>query len=296
MASDYGQRFGGQHHAFSGSTVWSGTPPGREMSAYHPIGIPYTPVTAHHGAAKIAHGPVGPPVPGFSGGVMPTSVSGEFMRIAKPVPNHPEKPGISPVQHLQSGLHEPSKGHFHIGVSVRLKHMCSPEGQMYNGVVGDIVGNRVEDGYNGLPEHVFDVRCPWRDPTTVTKGTLQDKKHGRVPCSHETAQWAEENRDLLLGKNLKLPSLTGFPGSLHHNTPYIYFTGLPADKIELVEDDSDTFIQHMVSHNETQAVYGHGTPQYLSAQAPRGHPGQHYSQGHHAAPSMHAGYPRYPAH
>merc|ERR1719262_886199 len=88
-------------------------------------------------------------------------------------------------------------GDWEVGSAVRIKFFTSPEGMMFNGLVGDIVAVRMEKdklGLNHLPLPVFDVRCPWRDPRTVKKEALEDKDHGHVLHSAFIADQAQENR------------------------------------------------------------------------------------------------------
>lgn len=205
--------------------------------------------------AYYPEGYAGPPIPGFSGGLLPSSAAYEFMPQSTPVylPQQSMSPQVgatmysqqsypvSPVQQLattyKGGRPE---GSMDVGSSVKLKFFSSPEGMLYNGLVGDIVAVTMQKGYNGLPEPVYDVRCPWRDPRTVKKEALEDKEHGHVLHSAFTADRATENRRLLGSRPLDLPSMGGFGGQPVQDCPYILLTNIPKEKLEPLREWEET--------------------------------------------------------
>lgn len=194
----------------------------------------------------------GPPIPGFSGGLLPVSASYEFLPQNTPVYLPPplgqqqtiiqqtQTYPVSPIQQLAPN-YNPDKppGPMDVGSAVKLKFFSSPEGMLYNGLVGDIVARRLERVYSqgvALPEPVFDVRCPWRDPRTVKKEALEDKEHGHVLHSAFTADKAQDNRRILGSRPMDLPSMGGFAGQPVDDCPYIILTGIPKEKLEPVVD------------------------------------------------------------
>lgn len=229
------------HKRYEGDFAWTAATPGpgtygQAQAGRNLIGrMPGTPVYTPEGYG-------GPPIPGFSGGLLPVSASYEFLPQNTPVYVPPEigkpaagpQPPVSPIQQLAPAYHHHQKreGAMDVGQAVQLKFFSSPEGMLYNGLVGDIVGIRIERGSNNLPEPVYDVRCPWRDPRTVKKEALDDKDHGHVLHSSFTADHAHQNRRLLGTRPVDLPSMGGFAGQPVDDCPYIILTDIPREKLE----------------------------------------------------------------
>jgi len=134
------------------------------------------------------------------------------------------------------------EGPFDVGAPVKLKFFSSPEGMLFNELVGDIVAVRMEKdklGLSAFPQPMFDVRCPWRDPRTVKKEALEDKDHGHVLHSAFTADQAQENRALLEKKPVELPAMGGFSGRPYPDCPYILLTGIPQEKLEPLQEPNE---------------------------------------------------------
>lgn len=230
------------HDRYAGDYAWTmGIGPGtydKAQAGRNLIGrMPGTPAYKPQGYG-------GPPIPGFSGGLLPVTASYEFLPQNTPVYLPPQigqmstqQPAVSPVQQL-APHHKGGKpeGPMDVGATVKLKFFSSPEGMLYNGLVGDIVAVRLERGYNELPEPVYDVRCPWRDPRTVKKEALEDKDHGHVMHSAFTADKAHDNRRLLGSRPVDLPSMGGYSGQPMEDCPYIIVTGIPKEKLEPLKE------------------------------------------------------------
>lgn len=234
------QNLAANYNPYAGSTVWSG----RQKIPSAVKGVPQG---------------YGPPITGFNSGLLPVTTAGEFLQTNTPI----MAPGASPVQQLATSME--NDGPLSIGSSVKIRHFTSPEGMLYNGLVGDIVAVRVEKRWDGLPEPMFDVRCPWRNPETVLKKSLEDKEHGDVLCSRESATFAKENRHLLGQRPVRLPTMTGFPGQPGHDTPYIIITGIPQEKIEPMEEEEQgqPMAMPMPQQNGFQYATAMGGPQQI---------------------------------
>lgn len=270
-----------KHDRYAGSTAWTVAPYGpgtstRAQAGRNLIGrMPDSPAYSPEGYG-------GPPIPGFSGGMLPVSASYEFLPQNTPVylpsqigqPSN-QQPAVSPVQQL-APLYKNDKpeGPMDVGSSVKLKFFSSPEGMLYNGMVGDIVSVRMEKGFNSLPEPVYDVRCPWRDPRTVKKEALDDKDHGHVLHSAFTADKAHDNRRLLSNRPVDLPSMGGFSGQPMEDCPYILLTAIPREKLEPLQEWKESgpppaapvHVQPMQYQNQSSLMPLHNQlpTQYLS--------------------------------
>lgn len=235
------------HKRYQGDYAWTASMPGPGTYAQAQAGrnlygrMPGTPAYTPEGYG-------GPPIPGFSGGLLPVSASYEFLPQNTPVYTPHEvgqpsvqQPPVSPVQQLAPTYkqRETRTGQMDLGAAVKLKFFSSPEGMLYNGLVGDIVAIRMERGNNDFPEAVYDVRCPWRDPRTVKKEALDDKDHGHVLHSAFTADHAHENRRLLGNRPVDLPSMGGFAGQPLGDCPYIILTSIPREKLEPMREWKD---------------------------------------------------------
>lgn len=255
LAGDYSWQ--SNQERYLGDFAWTAPPygpgtylpaaAGRNLIGRMPGSPAYTP-----------EGYAGPPIPGFSNGLLPATASYEFLPqnthlhhvqpkqgfgmpvSPRPFQPYPQPYPVSPIQVLANTWHaNKPQGQMDVGTAVKLKFFSSPEGMMYNGLVGDIVAIRAtrgKDHDSTFPEHVYDVRCPWRDPRTVKKEALEDKDHGHVLHSAFTADFAFENRRLLGSRPVDLPSMGGFAGQPVEDCPYVILTDIPKEKLEPVKE------------------------------------------------------------
>lgn len=147
------------------------------------------------------------------------------------------QPFPSPLQQWVHREFDNPEDAYAVGSPVRICHLQSSMGTLYNGMIGDIVNIHKVNNSDFTLDLLFDVRCilqlPGEDP--ALKDMVRDVSHvhSRVRTSL-TAQNAAMHNRFVIGPAYGLDESQCIDISIAHVSlpPFIFLSRLPSDKFE----------------------------------------------------------------